>query len=78
MEKSKQGTGFTNWPLGAPLSCSAVLAALVNESTRGTLEQFMNPLFQRIGLQKCDYIRATTPRDYHTLAKADNILPWMK
>ena len=47
-------------------------------ATRGTLEQFMNPLFQRIGLQKCDYIRATTPRDYHTLAKADNILPWMK
>jgi hypothetical protein len=30
---------------------------------------------KRIGLQKCDYIRATTPRDYHTLAKADNILP---
>ena len=64
MEACFKGQGFTNLPL--------------NQSTKGATEQFMNPLFQRIGLQKCDYIRATTPRDYHTLAKADNILPWMK
>merc|ERR1712126_125952 len=30
---------------------------------------------KRIGLAKSDHIRATTPRDYHVLAKADNILP---
>merc|ERR1712126_77538 len=30
---------------------------------------------KRIGLAKSDYISVTTPRDYHVLAKADNILP---
>ena len=70
MEKSIKGEGFSNW---TPRSNSVVLS----DSTKGASEQFMNPWLQRIGLAKFDYISVTTPRDYHVLAKADNILPWI-
>ena len=49
--------------------------ALLGTLSGGAMEQFVNPGFQRIGLAKCDYIRVTTPRDYHVLAKADHVLP---
>jgi hypothetical protein len=45
------------------------------EKELGRLTSAWKRASKRIGLAKSDYMRATTPRDYHVFAKADNILP---